>query len=216
MVDEGYFMDLSNRVLHGALPYRDFDAYYTPGVFYLFALVLKVFGASMGPVRLLMAGLRAATALLLLVLGRRCAPWPIAVLPLVILLLLDHWPIEPEPHPSWPALVACLLTMELTARHLASRRRRWLVLGGAAAGLSFLFKQNTGALTLLALLGYVMFQPRPASDALLRVGRTAYAVGSGALITMLVWPHLDPTLRPHAVASRPRHRRSVGSTRRPA
>ena len=26
VVDEGYFLDLSSRVLHGALPYRDFDS----------------------------------------------------------------------------------------------------------------------------------------------------------------------------------------------
>jgi hypothetical protein len=192
VVDEGYFLDLSSRVLHGALPYRDFDTYYTPGVFYLFALVLKLFGASMLPIRLLMAGVRAAIALLLLVLGRRCAPWPIAVLPLAILLLLDHWPIEPEPHPSWPALLACLLAMELTARHLGSSRRRWLALAGAAAGLSFLFKQNTGAFTLLALVGYVLLRPRPVNGLLLRVGRVSYAIGSGAMVTFLLWPNLDP------------------------
>ena len=32
-VDEGYFLDLADRVQHGALPYRDFATYYTPGVF---------------------------------------------------------------------------------------------------------------------------------------------------------------------------------------
>src|SRR5687768_6217483 len=36
-VDEGYFLSLADRVHQGALPYRDFDTYYTPGVFYLYA-----------------------------------------------------------------------------------------------------------------------------------------------------------------------------------
>src|SRR5713226_538677 len=120
VVDEGYFLDLADRVRTGALPYRDFSTYYTPGIFYLFAAVLKVFGASVLPIRYLTAGLRAAAAVLMFSLTRRVAPWPWAVVPVVVVLALDHWPIEPEPHPSWPAIVACLVTLELVARHVDS------------------------------------------------------------------------------------------------
>ena len=41
VVDEGYFLDLADRVRSGALPYRDFATYYTPGIFYLFAAVMS-------------------------------------------------------------------------------------------------------------------------------------------------------------------------------
>src|SRR5438067_12913672 len=75
VVDEGYFLDLADRVRQGALPYRDFSTYYTPGIFYLFAAVLKIFGASMLPIRYLMAVLRAAAAVLMFSLGRRVMPW---------------------------------------------------------------------------------------------------------------------------------------------
>jgi hypothetical protein len=34
VTDEGYFLDLASRVQDGQLPYRDFDTYYTPGLFY--------------------------------------------------------------------------------------------------------------------------------------------------------------------------------------
>src|SRR5215208_4429936 len=124
-VDEGYFLDLAERVLNGAVPYRDFATYYTPGIFYLFAATLKVFGIGLLPVRYLMAGLHAVCALLLYRLTRRVAPWPIALMPFLVVAAIDHWPIEPEPHPSWPAMVLCLLTMELVSRHLASGRSRW-------------------------------------------------------------------------------------------
>src|ERR1700716_3061714 len=95
VVDEGYFLDLADRVRTGALPYRDFATYYTPGIFYLFAAILKVFGAGVLPIRYLMAGLRAIVAVLMYCLGRRVAPWPWALVPLATLLALDHWPIEP-------------------------------------------------------------------------------------------------------------------------
>src|SRR5712692_6310422 len=75
VVDEGYFLDLADRVRIGAVPYRDFATYYTPGIFYLFAAVLKVFGVSVLPIRYLTAGLRAAAAVLMFSLTRRVAPW---------------------------------------------------------------------------------------------------------------------------------------------
>src|SRR5882762_9487642 len=145
VVDEGYFLDLADRVRLGAVPYRDFSTYYTPGIFYLFALTMKVFGTSVLPIRYLMAVLRAGAMVLMFGLTRRVAPWPWPLVPGVVLLALDHWPIEPEPHPSWPAIVACLITLELVAQHQGDARLRWLGLAGAMAGLSFLFKQNVGA-----------------------------------------------------------------------
>ncbi len=94
MVDEGYFLDLAGRVYHGQLPYRDFDTYYTPGIFYLFAGLFQLFGISALPIRLTMAALRALVAVLLVRLTLRGAPWPFAVLPVLIVLALDRWPIE--------------------------------------------------------------------------------------------------------------------------
>ena len=130
-VDEGYFLDMADRVVRGELPYRDFTTYYTPGIFYLFAATFKLFGANLLWPRYLMALLRVATLLLTYGLARRVAPWPIALLPFVVLALLDHWPIEPEPHPSWPAIVLCLATMECAVRHFQSGRPIWLALAGA-------------------------------------------------------------------------------------
>jgi hypothetical protein len=193
-VDEGYFLDLADRVLHGQLPYRDFATYYTPGVFYLFALCLKLFGISMLSVRFLMAGLHAVCALLLYGLTRRVAPWPLALLPFTVVAALDHWPIEPEPHPSWPAIVLCLLTMEMVSRHVASARARWLALAGLSAGLAFLFKQNIGAFTAIGLAGYIVLRPRLAAGRLLRATQIVFAAGAGAAITVLIWPALDPLM----------------------
>jgi 4-amino-4-deoxy-L-arabinose transferase-like glycosyltransferase len=192
-IDEGYFLDMADRILRGELPYRDFTTYYTPGVFYLFALFFKLFGISILPIRLLMAGLRAVCALLLYGLTRRVAPWPFAVLPFAVVAALDHWPIEPEPHPSWPAIVLCLLTMEMVSRHLYSGRARWLALAGLTTGLAFLFKQNIGAFTAIGLAGYIVLRPQVAGR-VLRATQVGFAVVVSVAITVLVRPDLDPLL----------------------
>jgi hypothetical protein len=214
VVDEGYFLDLADRVRTGALPYRDFVTYYTPGIFYLFAAVLKVFGTSVLPIRYLMAGLRAITAVLMYFLGRRVAPLPWALVPLGTLLALDHWPIEPEPHPSWPAIVACLATLEVLARHLGSGKLRWLGVAGALAGVSFLFKQNVGAFTALGVAAYVVLRQR-ACGHILRWTQVLFALAVAVAVSAFLWPGIDgrlalavwlPVLVAVAIALRDHHR----------
>jgi hypothetical protein len=184
LVDEGYFLDLAARVEQGALPYRDFSTYYTPGVFYLYAAVFKLFGASVLPVRLLLAGVRALSAVLLYGLARRVvSPW-FAGMPFLVVAALDHWPIEPEPHASWFALVGALLVMEAVARHVVHGCRGWLLLAGAAAGMAFLFKQNAGAFACLGLAGYVLLRGPTGA-------RLTYVATTTAAVTVLLWPGLD-------------------------
>jgi len=194
VVDEGYFLDLADRVRTGALPYRDFATYYTPGIFYLFAVVLKVFGASVLPIRYAMAGLRAAAAVLMFSLTRRVAPWPWALAPVVVLLALDHWPIEPEPHPSWPAVVACLATLDAVARHSGSGKMRWLGVAGALVGVSFLFKQNVGAFTALGVAGYVVLRPRARGGRILRWTQVLFALAVAVAVSAFLWPGMDGRL----------------------
>jgi hypothetical protein len=191
VIDEGYFLDLADRVRLGAVPYRDFSTYYTPGIFYLFAAVMNVFGASILPIRYLTAGLRAAAAVLMFSLARRVAPWPWALVPVAVMVALDHWPIEPEPHPSWPAIVACLATLELVARHSATAKLRWLGLAGAMAGVSFLFKQNVGAFTALGVAGYVVLRPRVCGGRGLRLTQVLFGIALGVAMSAFLWPGLD-------------------------
>ncbi|MBV9601074.1 MAG: glycosyltransferase family 39 protein [Chloroflexi bacterium] len=192
LVDEGYFLDLSQRVLNGALPYRDFTTYYTPGIFYLFAAAFKLFGANLLVIRYLMAVIRGLCALLLYALTRRVAPWPLAWLPVTFVFLFDAWPIEPEPHPSWPSLVACLLTMEFLVRHLTTRRLYWLALAGASAGVAYFFKQNIGAFTAIGVGSYVLLRPRTSTSLWLRAAQVGFVVATAVLITIVMHEGLDP------------------------
>jgi hypothetical protein len=188
VVDEGYFLDLAARVERGQVPYRDFDTYYSPGIFYLFAGIFQVFGESVWPIRLALAAMRALSIMLLVRLTLRGAPWPFPLLPVLTVLALDRWPIEPEPHPAWPALLASLLTMEALAAHQCTAQRRWLVVAGAAAAVAFLFKQNTGAFAALGIAGYVVFRHRRT----LGWSVLGFAALLGVAVTALLLPGLAP------------------------
>src|SRR6266853_699156 len=49
--DEGILLQGGQRILDGQIPYRDFFSFYTPGSFYLTALLFRIFGDSMGVAR---------------------------------------------------------------------------------------------------------------------------------------------------------------------
>ena len=191
LMDEGYFLYLASRVYGGDLPYRDFDTYYTPGIFYLHAATFKLFGVSVVPVRVVMAGVRVGCALLMYGLARRLVAWPYAILPPLLVAAVDAVPISPEPHPAWMALMATLLTAEMIARHQVSGRLRWVVLAGATAGLAFLFKQNVGAFAALAVGGYLMLRRRERVGWSVIAGQATFAAGLGLAVTVLLGPVLD-------------------------
>src|ERR1041385_7062738 len=45
-LDEGIILQGAQRILDGQVLYRDFFSFFTPGSYYLLALVFRVFGAS--------------------------------------------------------------------------------------------------------------------------------------------------------------------------
>ena len=176
-LDEGYFAQQALRVVHGQVPYRDFDSLYTPGLLYLHA---AVFGALGGPsllgVRLVALLGRACIGGLMYVLGRAFArpAWAVAA-PLFLLIALDAAPERWEPHPGWPSTALALLSVCLFPRHPLA--------AGGVAGLSFAFKQNTG---LLVLGAAVFFAWMARGDGRAWRARVRHVVTAFAVVT-LAW-----------------------------
>src|SRR5439155_15420113 len=141
------------RILHGQVPFRDFETLYSPGLVYLHA---ALFAATGGPSLLAMRALslvaRAALGLLLFVLARRVVGRPLwAAAPALLLLLgLDDAPVRWEPHPAWPSTAFAVAAVWCVTR--ADRNPSWLVGAGAVAAAAYAFKQNTGAFILAAVL----------------------------------------------------------------
>jgi hypothetical protein len=199
-LDEGYFAEQAARVLHGALPYRDFDSLYTPGMLYLNALI---FAASGGPtlvgMRLASLAARALTAVGLYVIGRSFVPWQWAIWPpLVLLVGLDTIPLGWEPHPAWLASLGAIAVAWLVARGpgaTTGRRRVWMGLAGGAAALTFVFKQNTGVVVVLAVVGFVVLEGfDPTGSCVNRPLRWLQFVTATGILGLVVWlihPYMD-------------------------
>src|SRR5918912_723524 len=93
-LDEGYFAQQAMRVVHGQVPYRDFDSLYTPGLLYLHAGLFALLGGpSVVGLRIVALVGRALIAGLMYALGRSFArPWWAVVPPIFLLVGLDAAP----------------------------------------------------------------------------------------------------------------------------
>jgi hypothetical protein len=135
-LDEGYFVEQARRVVHGQVPYGDFETLYTPGLAYLHAGIFALQAGALellGPLPAVLAGpiesplfgprllawlARGALVLLLFAMTRPLVrnPWW-AIVPGVILLLgLDDAPERWEPHPGWLSSLFAVVAVWCVAR----------------------------------------------------------------------------------------------------
>ena len=85
----GYSIAPAERVMQGEVPYRDFLFNYTPGILWVNAALMKVFGATLMTTRIGLFVFKLITLLTLFYIGRRLtSPW-IALVPVALCLA---WP----------------------------------------------------------------------------------------------------------------------------
>src|SRR5579863_4527153 len=69
--DEGIILQGAERILHGEVLYRDFFSYFTPGSYYLIAVLFKLFGSSIIVARNALVFLGSILSVLTYLLARR-------------------------------------------------------------------------------------------------------------------------------------------------
>src|SRR5438046_3794926 len=137
--DAGSLAQSAERVLHGELPHRDFDEIYTGGLSLLNALAFRVLGPSILTLRLVMFAVFLAWLPALYYVASRFVGSIAAGL---VVLASVAWSVPNyfAALPSWYNLFFAVFGTAALLRHVETGRRRYLVLAGSAAGLSFLAK----------------------------------------------------------------------------
>ncbi len=144
--DEGALLTAAVKILHGAVFYRDIDAYAFPGVSYLLAGMMSLFGEHLSVARSVAGSIYCATVLgvyacaIALVDQKRAALCGLSLLSLKFFA----FPIYTMFFYADPSVAAAILALALFLRHPfggASKRLFWV---GVLTGLSLVTKQSTG------------------------------------------------------------------------
>lgn len=142
--DEGIVLTGAQRIVEGQLPYRDFFSFYTPGSFYLTALLFKIFGDSMLVARGALVFFSASFAVITYVLARRICSQAIALLT-AILVAMTCVPSRFLVLHNWDSMFWTCLAVYSAVRWLESSAGRWAFAAGTFASFTFLSEQSKGA-----------------------------------------------------------------------
>lgn len=136
--DEGYYAHISERILNGEVPYKDFFLQFTPGFFYLLALFYKILGTSIITGRILTYILCLGIGLLtLLILDRFKAGLKLKILSLAAIVAFGFPLINNMALLAWPSVFLSLLAV------LVFIDKKYIFLGFVLSLLLFT-KQNLG------------------------------------------------------------------------
>jgi hypothetical protein len=143
--DEGLIVSGAERILHGQLPYRDFNTGYPPAQFYTIAGVFSIFGATLLSERIWDTVWRLAIVGLAVVLARAITPQQRAhPLPLICVGLITG-AVGCRLYPMISGMLPCLAAVWCAALYLNHRGVRWLFFSGIAGGVAVLYRHDLAA-----------------------------------------------------------------------
>jgi Dolichyl-phosphate-mannose-protein mannosyltransferase len=154
----GYNLYASERVLEGAVPYRDFHTLYPPATFYLNAALFRWFGVSLYSALLGVLIFKVMTVVVIYLSGRQLMPrvWALVAALSSLLWLRPNGPFKSVPMHYGALLLA--LAMYLLLKNENRRKLVFIFLAGASLGLVALFKHNIGAYALLGSVVLLVFE----------------------------------------------------------
>ena len=148
--DEGIILQGAQRIVHGQVLYRDFFSFFTPGSYYLLALLFKVFGSSMLVARTALAAYGAFFSVFTYLLARRvCSRW--VALAAAYLVTWTCLPWRFMILHNWDSTLWACATVYCAVWLLQAPRWGWALATGSFASLTVLFEQSKGAGLVLGL-----------------------------------------------------------------
>lgn len=186
--DEGFYAYIGSGLLQGKILYRDLIDIKPPGIYYIYALIIGIFGKSIVAIRLCTAFYSIATVYCLMRLTRYIAGPVAGIWAGLLMAILSTCPgIEAS---SSNAEVFMLLPLVaatyLVLRGIDSGKIRWYALSGALCGVALLIK--TVALPqVLVLVSWLYFVPERKSDLRrFRVICLSYCLSLAGVVALVV------------------------------
>jgi 4-amino-4-deoxy-L-arabinose transferase-like glycosyltransferase len=196
--DEGIILQGAERILRGQVLYRDFFSFFTPGSYYLLALLFKIFGSSILVARNALVCLGSILSVITYLLARRVSSRWVALVTAALttltclplrFLVLHNWDST-----LWAclALYSAVRLVEASAaggptfmpRHRGSPKR-WAWALGSLIAITILFDQSKGAGLALGLAAGFALLARDGRRRSLLGRRNWLALGAG-----IAWPFL--------------------------
>jgi 4-amino-4-deoxy-L-arabinose transferase-like glycosyltransferase len=141
--DEGILLQGAQRLLAGQVLYRDFFSFYTPGSYYVLALLFKIFGSSLPVARTALALAGAILSVITYLLARRVCSRAVA-LTMAALATLTTLPYRFLILHNWDSTLWACLALYSAVRLLEMPRRKWAFALGLFSSLTVLFEQSKG------------------------------------------------------------------------
>src|SRR5258706_6169214 len=158
-VDEGILLQGAVRILRGEIPYRDFFSFYTPGSYYIYAVVFRLFGTSFSSARDLLMVYAAVLSLITYLLARRAFSRAIALVAAVSITLV-FMPAYVAVLHNWDSTFTAMLALYFGVLFLEQQRPTLAFVSGLFTGATLMIEQSKGAGLLLGcmLAGLALFR----------------------------------------------------------
>ncbi len=149
--DEGFLVDGAERVLRGQLPISDFMSY-TPGSYFLLALLFKLFGVNLLISRLMEIAFLLMNGVMIFYVSKRLMPSHWALIPSFLLILF--------PGPWYKVFFAFGLLLPLVAlfRFLEKKTTVRILMVGLTIGIALVFKLEAVFYSLITVLIVLFLQ----------------------------------------------------------
>jgi 4-amino-4-deoxy-L-arabinose transferase-like glycosyltransferase len=186
--DEGEYAYAGQLILEGLPPYALAYNMKFPGTYYAYSAMLALFGHTAWGIRAGLAGVNAATTILLFFLARRVlgtASGAAVAASAFALLSVDRWVAGPLAHATHFVLLPAVGGLLVLLRAFESNRWSTFLMAGMLFGTAVLMKQHGAAFLLLAAALIIWFPRRQAAH-LSSIVRRIAVVGLGALLPFAV------------------------------
>lgn len=181
--DEGIILQGAQRILNGQVLYRDFFSFFTPGSYYLLALLFRVFGNSLLIAHTALAFIGAAFSPITYLLARRVCSRQASLLT-TGLMTITALPLRFVVLHNWDSTLLALIALYCAVRLLESPSDHWAFATASLVSLTAMFEQSKGACLLLGLgVGFVIIAWRTRLNLFTRRRVLTIALG-------LAWPVL--------------------------